>query len=320
MFKGGEIMASYEKRILTKAAHMYYDEDMTQQEIADKLGVSRPSVSRLLQRARQKGVVEIKIRYEGSFAKLEDAIEKSFGLREVVITPSEESEGLKYHLAEAVASYLIRTIKDGDIVGVSWGTTLVHIPKYIKNVTKDVTFVPLVGGVGQTKLDIHSNAIAINLARAFGGKGQLLHVPVVVDSVKVKQTLVSDTSINQILKLASKANIAIAGIGSPSAPNSTIRQTGYYTDRELNDLKNAKAVSDICWIFLDAEGNLCPIELNQRVIGISIDDLKVIPTVVGVAGGIQKHEAILAALKGHYIDVLVTDEKTAGFLLESHGG
>jgi deoxyribonucleoside regulator len=310
-------MASYDKRILTKVAHMYYDEDMTQQEIADKLGVSRPSVSRQLQKARQKGVVEIKICYEGSFTKLEDALEKKFGLREAIIAPSEESERLKNYLAEAAASYLTRTIKDGDIIGVSWGTTLVHIPKYIKNVTKDVTFVPLVGGVGQTKLDIHSNAIAINLAKSFGGKGQLLHAPVIVDSVEVKKTLISDTSISQVLNLASKANIALVGIGSPSAPNSTIRQTGYYTERELNDLHKVKAVCDISWIFIDPEGNLCPLELNQRVIGISIDDLKVIPTVIGVAGGVEKHEAILAALKGHYIDVLVTDEKTGNYLLSS---
>jgi DNA-binding transcriptional regulator LsrR (DeoR family) len=138
--------------------------------------------------------------------------------------------------------------------------------------------------------------------------------------VDVKKTLISDTSISQVLKLASRANIALIGIGSPLAPNSTIRQTGYYTDRELNDLRNAKTACDLCWIFIDAEGKLCPLELNQRVIGISIDDLKVIPTVVGVAGGSEKHEAILATLKGHYIDVLVTDEKTANFLLGSIGG
>ena len=313
-------MKSHDKRILIKIAHMYYDENMTQREIADKLGISRPSISRHLQKARQNGVVEIKIRYEGSFTKLEDALEKNFDLREAIITPTDESEGLKYYLAQAAASYLTRTIKDGDIVGVSWGTTLVHIPKYVNNITKDVTFVPLVGGVGQTKLDIHSNAIAINLAKSFGGNGQLLYAPVIVDSVEVKKTLVSDTSISQVLNLATKADIALVGIGSPFAPNSTIKQTGYYNEKELNDLKNAEAVCDICWIFISAEGNLCPLELNQRVIGISIDGLKDIPTVVGVAGGDEKHEAILAALKGRHIDVLVTDQITAGFLLESIEG
>src|SRR5690554_5239485 len=101
---GGNIMTANDKRILVKVAYMYYDGNMTQQEIADKLGVSRPSVSRLLQKARQSGVVEIKISYEGSFAKLEDALEKKFNLREAIITPTEESEALKHLLAEATAN------------------------------------------------------------------------------------------------------------------------------------------------------------------------------------------------------------------------
>jgi len=310
-----EDMSANDKRILVKVAYMYYDENMTQQEIADKLGVSRPSVSRLLQKARQSGIVEIKINYGGSFAKLEDALEKKFNLREAIITPYEDSENVKEFLAEAAANYLTRTIKDGDIVGVSWGTTLALIPKYIQEASRNVTFVPLVGGVGQIKLDIHSNTISINLAKAFNGKGQLLHAPVVVDSVKVKETLISDTSISEILKLASKSNIAVIGIGSPLALNSTIRQTGYYTDKELQELKEVKAVSDLCCIFLDSDGSVCPAELNQRVIGISIEKLKAIPNVVAVAGGKDKQEAILAALKGGYINVLVTDEKTAEFLL-----
>ena len=308
-------MDANNNRILVKVAYMYYDENMTQQEIADKLGVSRPSVSRMLQRARQNGIVEIKIRYEGSYTKLEDALEKTFHLREAVITPFEKPEILKHLLAEAAANYLMRTIKDNDIVGVSWGTTLALIPKYVKNVSRNVTFVPLVGGADQTKLDIHSNAITINLANAFGGKGQLLHAPVVVDSAKVKEILISDTSISEVLELASRADVAIIGIGSPSAQSSTIRQTRYYTDKELNALQKAHAVSDICWIFLDRDGNVCPIELNQRVIGITVDKIKDIPNVIAVAGGTEKQDAILAALKGGYINVLVTDEKTAEFLL-----
>lgn len=310
-------MASNDKRILTKVAHMYYDESMTQQEIANKLGISRPSVSRLLKRARDEGIVEIKIRYEGSYAKLENILEKTFGLREVIVTPPEEGEGLKHRLAEATAEYLERTIKEGDIVGVSWGTTLVHIPKYINTKIKNVTFVPLVGGAGQTKLDIHSNAIVINFARAFGGKGRLLHAPVTVSSIEVRESLVSDRSIKQILDLAAKSTIAVVGIGSPTDPESTIRQTGYYSESELNHLKEAGAVCDISWIFLDKEGNLCPIELNERVIGISIEDLDKIPTVVGVAGGKAKHEAVLAAVKGRHLDILVTDEETAEFLLKN---
>lgn len=307
-------MIDNDKRILTKVAHMYYDQNMTQQEIADKLLISRPSISRLLQKARQEGIVDIKVNYEDSYTKLEDIIEKAFGLHEVIIIPTEENDLLKNYLAEAAARYLERVVKDGDIIGVSWGTTLAKIPKYIKTTKKNVTFVPLIGGAGQTKLDVHSNAIAISLAKVFGGKGCLLHAPVTVESVDVKKTIVSDKNIKEVLELAAVSSMAVVGIGAPMAEDSIIRQTGYYNDEEFDKLKKIGAVCDICWTFIDAEGKVCPTELNERIIGISIENLKKIPIVLGVAGGISKHEAILAAVKGRYISVLITDEKTAEFL------
>lgn len=306
-----------EKRLLTKVSQMYYDENKTQQEIADKYGISRPSVSRLLQKARQKGIVEIKVHNEFSFTVLEKELEKELNLREVIITPTDKDEGLKQLLAEAAAGYLTRILKDDDIIGISWGTTLAYVPEYIKNETRDVVFVPLVGGVGQSRLDVHSNQIVLNLARAFNGKWQLLHAPAIVDSEEVRKSLLSDTNISRSLEIASNSNVALIGIGAPLAPNSTILETGYYNDKVLNDLERAGAVCDLCSIFINSEGKVCNVELNQRVIGISTDNLKKIPIVTAVAGGVDKHEAILAALKGHYINVLVTDEKTGEFLLRA---
>ena len=311
-------MVNYkENRLLIRIAHMYYDENKTQQEIANKLGVSRPSISRLLQKAREEGIVEIKINYEGSFARLEDTLEKAFGIKEVIITPfDEEGEGLKRLLAEAAAGFLMRALKDRDIIGVSWGTTLAYVHEYLKNAPKlNVTFVPLVGGVGQTKLDVHSNQIVINLARAFGGDWQLLHAPAIVDSLNVKNTILSDKNTRQVLELAEKSCVALIGVGAPLTPHSTMLETGYFSEKELEQLKNTGAVCDLCSIFLDKEGRLCPAEINQRVIGISLEKLTKIPLVIGVAGGPDKHEAILAALKGRHLDVLITDEHTGHFLL-----
>ncbi|HHW01959.1 MAG TPA: sugar-binding transcriptional regulator [Thermoanaerobacterales bacterium] len=296
---------------------MYYDENKTQQEIANKLGISRPSVSRLLQKAREDGIVEIKINYGESFARLEDTLEKAFGVKEVIITPfDEDKEGLKRLLAEAAAGFLIRALKDWDIVGVSWGTTLAFVHEYLKNAPKlNVTFVPLVGGVGQTKLDVHSNQIVINLARAFNGDWQLLHAPAIVDSLNVKNTILSDKNTRQVLELLEKCTVALIGIGAPLTSNSTMLETGYFGDKELEQLKNAGAVCDLCSIFLDNNGKLCQAEINQRVIGISLEKLNRIPLVIGVAGGADKHNAILAALRGEHLDVLITDEHTAHFLL-----
>ncbi|ADL08191.1 sugar-binding transcriptional regulator [Thermosediminibacter oceani] len=305
-----------DRRLLIKIAHMYYDENKTQQEIADKLGISRPSVSRLLQKAREEGIVEIKINYEGSFAKLEDTLEKCFNLKEVIITPYDEGEGLKRYLAEAAAGFLVRTLKDKSLVGVSWGTTLAYVPEYIKNAPElDATFIPLVGGVGQTRIDLHSNQIVMNLARCFSGRWQLLHAPALVDSVEVKNTLLSDSNIRQVLEMAERVDIALIGIGSPFGAESTMLETGYFSERELEDLKRSGVCCDLCSRFIDEHGNPCCPELNERVIAISLKKLKEIPLVIGVAGGHEKRKAILAALRGHYLDVLITDEKTGQFLM-----
>nr|PZN03166.1 MAG: DNA-binding transcriptional regulator [Bacillota bacterium] len=306
---------SRDRRLLIKIAHMYYDENKTQQEIADRLGISRPSVSRLLARAREEGVVEIKINYEGSFAKLEEILEKRFGLKEVIITPYEEGEGLKRMLAEAAAEFLVRNIKDKSLVGVSWGTVLRHVPEYIKNAPAlDVTFVPMVGGVGQSSMDVHSNQIVMNLAKRFGAKWMLLHAPAMVESVEVKNILLSDKNIARVLETASRVDMALVSIGSPLDPNATMLETGYFSKKELELLKKSGARGDMCSRFFDEEGRPCCPELNDRVIAVTLEDVKRIPVVVGIAGGPAKMEAVLAALKGGYLKVLVTDERTARYL------
>lgn len=306
-----------DKRLIFKVVHMYYDENKTQQEIAEKLGISRPSVSRILQKAKEEGIVEIKINYDGSFAKLEDTLEKSYGLKEVIITPYDEGDNLKKYLAEAAADFLLRNINNRYKVGVSWGTTLSLIPDFLKNApSMNVTFIPLVGGVGQTRIDLHSNQIAMNLAKCFNGFWQLLHAPALVDSVEVKNSILLDRNIRQVLQNAEKVDIALIGIGSPFAPDSTMLETGYFTRKELEELKNEGACADLCSHFIDENGNPCCPGLNERVIAIPLEKLKQIPTVVGVAGGKNKEKAILATLKGNYLDVLITDEKTAEELLK----
>ncbi|WP_244269854.1 sugar-binding transcriptional regulator [Caldanaerovirga acetigignens] len=306
---------SRDSRLLVKIAHMYYSENKTQQEIADKLGISRPSVSRLLQKAREEGVVEIKINYEGGFAKLEDILEKRFGLKEAIVTPYDEGERLKKLLAEAAADFLLRNLRDKNLVGISWGTVLCHVPEFIKNAPKlDVTFVPMVGGVGQSRMDIHSNQIVMNLAKRFGGKWLLLHAPAMVESVEVKNTLLSDRNISKVLETASKVDIALISIGSPFDPNATMLETGYFTKKELDLLRNAGACGDMCSRFYDEDGKPCCPELNDRVIAVTLEDIKRIPIVVGIAGGKSKMKAVLAALRGGYMKVLITDEKTARWL------
>jgi len=306
-------------RLLIKIAQMYYEENATQRQIASRLGVSRPTVSRLLQKARQQGIVEIKINYSRSFANIEKALEQKYNIKECIIVPYAEGETLKKNLAEAAADHLIRHLKPGDIVGVSWGTTLAYIPFFLLAAPSvEAMFVPLVGGVGQTMLDIHSNQIVINLAKAFHGSWRLLHVPAIVDSERVKDTLLSDNNISNILELGKKANIALIGIGSPLSSTSTMLETGYFSEEVIKDLKLNNAVCDVCSYFINENGELCDAAINSRVIGVSPDDIKKIHHVVGIAGGQEKHEAVLAALRAKLLDVIITDDMTANFLISKN--
>lgn len=302
-------------RLLIKVALLYYNEKLTEQEISARLGISRPKVSRLLKKALEIGIVEIKINTNNDLTSMEKEIEKKYKLQEVKIVEykTEENELLKKELGKAAAELLVRIIKNGDIIGVSWGTTIALIPQFIKINKKLNTclFVPLVAGLGQAPYEIQANNIAIEFAKAFGAKWQLLHAPAIVENLEVKKSILSDSMVKKSLEIAAKADVAIVGIGGP-INTSTILESGYFGENEINELNREGAIGDICSRFFDINGNICErAEINNRIIGISLEQLKQIKRVVGVAGGKNKIQAIKSALKGGYINILVTDTVTA---------
>lgn len=307
------------KALLIRVAHMYYEQKKTQQEISKMIGKSRMAVSRLLQKARDEGIVEIKINYEGSYIELENTLKEKYKIKEFVISPYDEGVGLKKRLSEKTANLLKRILEDNQTVGVGWGSTLIYIPDYLEKCNSlDITFVPLLGGYGQMHLDIHANQLAFNLGRAFNGKSHILHAPAMVDTVEVKETFLSDNNIKYVLDLAKNANVALIGIGAPFGPETTLFDSGYFKKDDIEELKDAGAECDIVsCMYLDKEGNECKIELLDRTIGISSKDLKEIPLVIGVAGGKGKHLAIKLALESGVLDIAVIDERTAMYLLES---
>lgn len=221
-------------------------------------------------------------------------------------------------MGKAAALYLIRVIKDGDIIGISWGTTLYSMLENLKVGRQyDVIFVPLVGGIGNTQIEIHSNQLVIMLSRIFGGKGQFLHAPAIVDSIEVKESISSDKKIKEVLELGQKSNIALVGIGSPDS--ATMMKAGYFSNKDIKELKDAHVSGDLCSQFYDIQGRPCDVEINRRGIGLTLDQLKEIPLVIGVAGGTAKIKSVLGALRGGYLDVLVTDSNTGEFIIEAGG-
>lgn len=311
---------TYETRLMVKCAQMYYEENLKQGKIAEKLQVSKSSVSRILSSAKEAKIVKITVDnpIKNQYIKLEKELEKRFHLKEVIIVDSmsNEPEEIKKELAKAAAEYLQRIIKDGQTIGVTWGTTLNKIKDYVKNDRKrDITFMPLVGGIGETNVNIHPNSIALDLARKFKGDCKLLHAPSIVDDPARKDMFIQDKNIRNLFELMKKVDVSLMGIGYPLLNTSTLVESGYFTVEYIEKLEGAGAVADISSLFIDKYGKGDAFELNRRVIGIGLEDIRKIPLKIGVAGYIVKKEAILASLVGGYIDVLIVDENTAEAVL-----
>lgn len=309
-------------RLMTKVAKLYYLEGLNQEEIASRCRTSRSTISRLLKQARDAGVVTINVHEtSGDFSDLERALERMFGLHEAVVVAHDEAEGdLQASLGRAAARYIERVVKPGDVLGISWGRTLRATVNYVSGAALGpVTVVPLVGGVGQTDPEIHSNQLAIDLARALGGNWHLLHAPAIVSSPALREAMLGDPKLSEVLEIARSASVALVGIGAP-IESSTMIHTGYFGAEEIQELKAHRAVGDVCSQFYDVEGRPCDLQLNGRTIGITLEDLQRISLVVAVAGGPSKVGSVLGALRGGFLNVLITDQRTAESVIDLGGG
>ncbi|WHZ04362.1 sugar-binding transcriptional regulator [Neobacillus sp. YX16] len=301
-----------------EAAKLYYLLDYNQNEIAKILGISRPTVSRLLQQAKSEGIVQITIMDPTEDVEnLALQLEKKFNLKKVIVAsiPQFENHIIKNYLGEKAAQYLHEIVKDHDIIGVTWGTTLYHIAVELKQkFVKDVKVVQLKGGVSHAETNTYASEILYLFGKAYNTTPHNLPLPAIVDHVVVKQAMEADRHIHKILELGKKANIAVFTMGSIKK-DSLLFQMGYFTESDQKAL-NEKAVGDICSRFFDKEGEVCNESLNERTLGVKLEDLRDKEYSILVAGGPNKIEGIYGALKGNYANVLITDQFSAKFLLD----
>lgn len=296
---------------------MYYEDGATQAEIAEALGVSRPLISKYLARARETGIVQIQIHDEIShpYASIETTLEKKYQLREAIVVSETGEQSVKRNMGMATGNYLLRIAKKDQIIGVSSGTTLYEVANQMPNSNlHKLTIVPLVGGLGDERIDVHANQIVVKIATRLKAEYKLLHAPVAVDSSEAKSYFMRQTSIADIIELGKKSDIAIVGIGG-SPEYSTMVQYYMANQHELN-WKEADVVGDICFNFINSLGESAKVSWNDRIIALSLNDLRKIPIVIGVAHGQEKVSAIHSALLGKLIHVLVTDDQTALKLLD----
>jgi DNA-binding transcriptional regulator LsrR (DeoR family) len=315
-------------RLLVKVAWLYYEHNMTQLEIAKRLRLSRQKVQRLLHQARNQGIVRISVQpAAGVFSHLEEALEQRFGLREAVVvetTDYDDQPTVAREVGAGAAEYLLRVIQPHDKIVISWGGSLLGMVNAVSaNPPKEVESVMVIqglGGIVDPNHEAHAADLTRRLAKFLGAQAILLPAPGVAGSRGARDAFYSDLYVAEALQRARTANLAFMGIGVPRQDSILMREGSIVSWSELTELMERGAVGDINLRYFDECGQMIPSELDDRVIGLSLDEIKQIDNVVGVAGGSVKLKAIRGALKGKLVGVLVTDHITAQRLLEGELG
>lgn len=311
-------MDKEKERLSIAAARLYYQSDYSQQEICNSLGVSRPTVSRLLQYAKEQGYVRIEIVDPlENMNDISQQLKDLFGLDKVLVaySPLNEYEEIIKHITRAAADYLDEIVKEGDILGVSWGKTMHMLASQLNNKrVQGVEVVQLKGGVSHSQTQTYA-AETVNLfAKAYYTVARYLPLPVIFDKKEVKQMVEEDRHIQRIIEMGRQANIAIFTVGTVQN-DALLFNLGYFSEKEKVELQQ-RAVGDICSRFFNAEGSICKEELNNRTVGIELEELRKKEKSILVAGGEHKIKAIRAALTGKYANTLIIDQYTARALLE----
>jgi len=311
-------MENYDLDILIKVCNLKYKEKIQQKEIAKLLKLSTAKVSRLLQKAFELDLVKVIVNdVNFQTTKLESDLEKKFQLRRVFISKSENgnADDIKKNIGQRIAGYLLTILKDKDCMGISHSSTIKEIiqslPIYIN---KKVDVVQMLGGsysmvfegVDQTK----------ELSDRFGVSPHILYAPLFVDNGRIKKAILQDSSIKESFNFFKNINIALVGIGSfYPLGSSTIFRSGDLSEKEIAELNEHKVTGDIYGHFFCADGNFCNTSIEERMITIPLEIIPKIDLRIGVAGGLEKFDAIHAAIKGKLINILATDEITGEKLL-----
>ena len=306
--------------LIVQAARMYHEQGMSQPEIAKKLSVSQSRISRWLKAAEERGIIRtIVLAPDGVYPELEEGVRDLFSLRHVVVADAADDEqAIMAALGSAAAIYLETTLADAARVGISSysGSLMATVDAMLPLKKRQVDeIVQVMGGIGKSDVQMRATQVADRLARLTGATPRFLPTPGLVSSVPARDALFADPIVQDIAKEWGRLTDVLVGIGSIS-PSELLRSSGNsISESEMNELRRHGAVGDVAMRFFDDSGELVQSELNDRVIGIGVNELRRVPRRVGIAGGSRKFHAIRAALRGGWVDVLITDQTTARRLL-----
>ncbi len=310
-----------ELRLIARVARMYYEWNLRQSEIAKQLGLSQATVSRLLNRSIKEGIIRISVNLpNGVYTELEENLVKKFGLRDAIVVDSlDDNEKLiQRDLGAATAYYLESAIRPNEVIGISsWSETLLALVDALHSLPRKpgVKIVQILGGIGNPAAEAHAATyLTSRMAQLVNGDAVYLPVSGILATEAARDVLIADEVTQQAIRLFDQVTTALVGIGAID-PSPLLAQSGnIFAPQELELLRQANAVGDILLRFFDQNGDLVETGLENRVISISLEQLSKVSRAIGVAGGSRKYTAILGALRGHWINILVTDHFTANRL------
>ena len=304
--------------LMVTMSKLYYEEGITQEKIACELNMTRLRVIELLKRAKAEGIVQIRIvNPETDFADLERRLAEKYGLHRVIIVPSipDNAAIQRRNLGRAASAYLNETLESRDVLGIGWGLSALATADCLQDYEKrSVTVVPLIGGGSETFPHYEVNALVRRFSHAFGGDYYPLYTLALADSKAIRDTIVTDSKISRVLDFWNRLNVVLIGIGAM-----TVRFPDLF-DKHLEvepiDFESLDIVGDVLCRFYDIKGQEVQMDMSDRMIGVDFEKLRKAEKVVGVAGGLTKYKAILGAVRGRIVNVLITDHDVAKKLLE----
>jgi DNA-binding transcriptional regulator LsrR (DeoR family) len=301
-------------KLLADIAEMYFMEGKNQSQIARTVGMTRSNISRLLKEARETGIVKIQInRPLNENQALAQKLVERFNLINARVVDVDQYYQLLPKIGQAAAEELVKYLNPGSILGTTWGTAVSATVDQVdlKTPIPEIKIVQLLGAQGAHIKEYDGHAVVRRLEEKLGAEGIYFHAPFFVEDSQMADLIMKSKSIDEILQLAAQADVALLGVGSIEIDHSSYFLAGYISKEEILSIQERGVVGDVCAKFYDSQGNLIDHDLKERMIGIPVQILKNIPIRLGVAGGLAKVDPIIGALKGNFINVLVTDTSAA---------
>ena len=302
-----------------RVAELYYDENKTQDEIGALLKISRWKAGRLLTHARERGIVRIEIVHpRARRLSLERQLRERYALHDAVIVPAPDNEeGVTDRVAQAAADYLAQVRPAPRTLGVSWGRTLDAVAEQLPvGWTTGVTVVQINGGVSLNRRGGTAATLAATIAQRGSGSAVLLPSPAILERIETKRAIEADRTVADVLALARTASAYLYSAGVADA-SSVLVESGYLTPTDIADLVRAGAVGDVVGRYIDATGQTVDPRLDERTVGLGLDELRSAATAIFVVAGRSKHDVARAVVTSGLCTVLVSDENTARTLLEN---